>query len=190
MPHIIITIWNLCINANIAPPNNSFFPVISTSKGSEQPEDQTLSGLSTLTNERMANIPKPLLRLAGWLSDSSPVVLVAELMEAECIRLHFEADVRVKITALRARLKQSASPDRLELIAVAEDRYHDVKLYVNEINHTVCLPELVTEYLNIQIPGKQADRRLFLQAQKSIIYLMTYRGRAARQERLRDETSI
>lgn len=149
-----------------------------------------VSDLSTLGTQGRVNIPKPLLDLVGWSLESSPVPLIAELMEIGWIRLHLESDIRFRLDEILANIRQNESPGQLEVLATAMDRYREVSFFTTTLQKEAGLLEIVSVQLGISVKESKKERRLYLEAKGRAIDIMSLSFRALRSDRLKDEISI
>lgn len=159
--------------------------MVRSPQGEELLGQVVASDLSSVSVQHKVHIPKVCQRIIDWPSQSSPVQLIAELIEVGRIRLYLESDVVSKIDALRLEIQQSESPDQLERIGVFNDRYRQVQFYSNE--KMVRLVPAIVVYLGI---AKGGSREVFVEARKSTLEIMSLQYRNQRLETQRDVTTI
>ncbi|HUY03720.1 MAG TPA: hypothetical protein VMV33_10570 [Rhodocyclaceae bacterium] len=156
------------------------------SPNNQLPEDVVASDLSTVSPQYKVHIPKKCLTATDWPSQpSTPVPLIAELIEFGRVRLHIKAEIQQQIDALRAGITQGDAADRFENIGVLNDKYRDATFYTKE--KTVFLEPVIVIYLGVT---KNGDRQVFVEARKSFIDIMSLEYRIQRLEKFREGTAI
>jgi hypothetical protein len=147
---------------------------------------ETVSALATLGVGRKVQIPKECMDLISWPLDS-PVRLIVELIKAGCVRLHLRSEMLPKIEARRAAVRDGDAPNRLELLGAIDDKYREATLYTQGREKSVTFEERVVVYLEV-LPSD--ERKLFVEATKQTIDVMSLTYRNRRLESLKDSISV
>lgn len=119
--------------------------------------------------------------------DGSPWPLVAELLEVGRIRLHLEREIRPHIQALADELSADGSRESIEKLAVLQDRYRTVQLYIAKSDFRVRLVPAVLAYLSVQ---PEDNRTVYVEGRPDLVDIMSLKARNARLETLTGISSL
>ena len=145
----------------------------------------TAGALATLTGRKI-HIPKECMGVLGW-SLESQVQLIVELIEFGRVRLHLREDISPKIEAKRTAVRDGDAATIRELLGAMDDKYREVAFYTKGSERTLYFDERTVVYLGI-LPNDQ--RKVFVEATKQTVDIMSLTYRNQRLELLKDEISV